>query len=77
MSTLAEGFATFVTFEGALTLGRLLLGEGGAVVGFPSARPHPKVDALMAKELCTAAEGFPTLMAFERLRPVVNLLVLS
>lgn len=81
VSTLAEGLPTFDTLKGVLALGRLLFSEGGAVVSFPVlttfTRPHPRVDSLMATELCTVAKVFPTLITLKRLHPGVNLLVLS
>lgn len=81
MSALAEGVATFVTFKGVFTLGRLMSGEGGAGDNFPILttfmRPLPRVHSLMAEELCPLAEGFFTLVALKDLFPGVNLLVLS
>jgi hypothetical protein len=72
---LAEGLSALVTFKGALAWAGLVLQDGSAGPGLPRLAAFI-VDSLMTDELCTLAEGFPTLMALEGLHPGVNPLVL-
>lgn len=63
VGTLAKGPVTFVTFKGALTLGRLVFSDRGVIRGFLRLRAftwlHISMGALTANELHTLVTGFP------------------